>query len=181
MSLNISLLSRAARFGNEPIPLRTLTRWALTGRIRLPEFQRPWLWGCGEAEALLESLFLGEDISGLVLLESEGFNVGFDSRPIEGAEPVNDSNEHTAFLLDGRQRLTVFTHALCVQHSPLPGFEKDFFIDLNMAAQGKEGCVSTEKQGRYPLRGLFERCDAPSSMRDIAINCMRVRLTRDLF
>lgn len=112
MAINAGILSRSAKFGNKPILLSQITTWALNGRLQLPQFQRPWLWGYSEVAALLESVVLGRDIGSLVLLESEGFSVGFKSQLLEGAE---DKGNHTSitYLLDGRQRLTALTHTLC--------------------------------------------------------------------
>lgn len=183
MSINVGLLSRSARFGTVQLPLRDVTQWALNGRLRLPVFQRPWLWGCGETAALLESLILGHDVGGLVLLESEGFSVGFDSALMEGAKDAGPFDS-IAYLLDGRQRLTAMTHVLQMQTpSPLSGLEKDFYLDPDMAAKGEEGCLTTTpKNGFIPLKGCFSTPSTSPVLRRLQereLSCMRVRLTRD--
>lgn len=180
MTINISHLSRSARFGSEPIPLDSLTAWSLSGRIRLPDFQRGWLWGCGEVAALLEALALGQDIGDFVLLESNGFSVGFKSVAMEGA---TEESEHPsiAYLLDGRQRLTALTHALRGPIlPPLDGLDKDFRLDLDRMAREQEDCIRIGEENLFPLRGCFDSNRTPASILDRTINCMRVKLTRDL-
>lgn len=82
------------------------------GEIKLPRFQRPFVWKRRDMLKLLDSIYRGYPIGSLLIWNSSQKLIS--ERSIEGM-PLNESNsEHypTSYLLDGQQRLTTLCGAL---------------------------------------------------------------------
>lgn len=96
---------------NEPIvkPEVTFLSDVLTeiekGSIRIPNFQRDFVWRPSDMLALFDSILKGYPIGSLLLWETTD---GYQSRPKVGPIPIRPSKpgELVAYALDGQQRLT---------------------------------------------------------------------------
>jgi hypothetical protein len=124
-------------FGIEKEFLRGLLEEVKDGRIRLPEFQRGWVWPDRNIASLIASVSLGYPVGTVMMLKTGG-DVRFLQRPVEGAE---DSATKPAerLILDGQQRLTSLYQALLlerpietvdVRKKPLSGW---FYISIDEA------------------------------------------------
>lgn len=117
-----------------------------TGRIALPEFQRPFVWEPNRVLELLDSVLNGWPIGSLLLLEGPQ---PFEIREIDGAPEVGDADD-VLYLLDGQQRVTALFHALV-------GVSKtSYYADF----------ASTDDEGRPTLKwakqgtSIVERLDS---------------------
>ena len=97
-------------FSTKPVALKTLLDSVETGKIRLPDFQRGWVWDDYRIRALLASISRGFPI-GAVMTLSAGGDINFKTRLVEGVNG-QATNEIDQFLLDGQQRLTSLYQAL---------------------------------------------------------------------
>ncbi len=97
-------------FKTHPVPLKSLLEDAGSGKIRLPDFQRGWVWDDDRIRGLLASVSRGFPVGAIMTLEAGG-ETHLKSRMIEGAEG-NTGNDTDAFLLDGQQRLTSLYQSL---------------------------------------------------------------------
>ena len=70
----------------------------LAPRLRIPSFQRGYVWSPADAVALFESIILGYPIGGLILWDPNGRNWGLSSGEL--------------IVLDGQQRLTTLAGSI---------------------------------------------------------------------
>lgn len=81
-----------------------------SGKIKLPDFQRGWIWDDDRIRALLASISRGFPIGAVMTLEAGG-DISLKSRLIEGATGEGAISPES-YLLDGQQRLTSLYQAL---------------------------------------------------------------------
>ena len=91
-------------FKTNPVALKNLLEDVETGKIRLPEFQRGWVWDDYRIRALLASISRGFPVGAIMTLHSGG-DINFKTRLVEGVDG-QVTNNLAYFLLDGQQRLT---------------------------------------------------------------------------
>ena len=97
-------------FKTNPVALKILLEDVEAGSIRLPEFQRGWVWDDYRIRALLASISRGFPVGAIMTLRSGG-DINFKTRLVEGVTGRVTSNLEQ-FLLDGQQRLTSLYQAL---------------------------------------------------------------------
>lgn len=93
----------ATSFQTNPVALKDLMRECHEGKLRLPDFQRGWVWDQDRIIDLLASISEGFPVGALMTLDATG-EVSFAVRSVEGAPPPIKGLE--AYLLDGQQRMT---------------------------------------------------------------------------
>ncbi len=97
-------------FKTNPVALKSLLDDVETGKIRLPEFQRGWVWDDYRIRALLASISRGFPIGAVMTLNAGG-DINFKTRMVEGVD--GQATSHLDYyLLDGQQRLTSLYQAL---------------------------------------------------------------------
>ena len=92
-------------FQTNPIRLQDLLRRAHTGEIKLPDFQRGWVWDEERIKSLISSVLTAFPIGALMTLNTGG-TARFKQRKIEGAPDSADTTEASELILDGQQRVT---------------------------------------------------------------------------
>lgn len=81
-----------------------------TGKIQLPDFQRPWKWDVDRIRSLLASIAKGFPVGVVMTLETGSDEVNFAVRPLSGARTTTTDPDF--LLLDGQQRLTSLYQSL---------------------------------------------------------------------
>ena len=93
-----------------PVLLKTLLERVKNGKVKLPDFQRGWVWDDERIKGLLISISRGFPVGAVMTLDAGG-DIRFQSRVIEGVDDNGiEQTEH--FLLDGQQRLTSLYQAM---------------------------------------------------------------------
>ncbi len=92
-------------FRTNPERLEDLLRDCAKGEIKLPEFQRSWVWDEERIRSLIASISLSFPVGALMTLETGG-PVDFKHRPIQGAPDSANAERARYLLLDGQQRMT---------------------------------------------------------------------------
>ncbi|WP_327210723.1 DUF262 domain-containing protein [Rhizobium leguminosarum] len=130
-------------FDVNKIALKTILKDVLSGELKLPDFQRDWLWPVGHVVSLLESIIYKHPIGSAMFLENGG-SVVFKERPVEGA-PENASTSAKQLILDAQQRITTVFQAT---YSSKPAQIKGgghyyFFLNYRKAqlTNSLEGCI----------------------------------------
>lgn len=82
-----------------------------SGKIQLPDFQRPWKWDVDRIQSLLASIAKGFPVGVVMTLETGSDEVNFAVRPLSGARAASGT-EPDFLLLDGQQRLTSLYQSL---------------------------------------------------------------------
>ena len=94
-----------ASFKTNPVRLDELLRDCEGGILKLPDFQRSWVWDEERIRSLIASISLAFPVGALMTLEAGG-PVEFKARPIQGAPDHAEASEARYLLLDGQQRMT---------------------------------------------------------------------------
>ena len=97
-------------FKTNPVSLKDLLADVDSGKIRLPDFQRGWVWDDDRIRGLLASISRGFPVGAIMTLEAGG-DIRLRSRMIEGATE-SPKVQPDSFLLDGQQRLTSLYQSL---------------------------------------------------------------------
>jgi hypothetical protein len=98
-------------FESPPLSLSELLDDIHSGKIQLPDFQRPWKWDDERIVSLLATVTLGYPLGVVMTLRTGGTGTRFKPRPLAGAD-VPPGQEPAELLMDGQQRLTSLFQAL---------------------------------------------------------------------
>jgi hypothetical protein len=141
----------------------------LAGALRVPGFQRPFVWQPEQMRQLFDSIAKGYPIGSLLLWETERSlgsrdKIGPFTIPPAPARPVG-------YILDGHQRLTTLLAALCLPSSqPLSAHQADWqwWLWYDLAKQ-EFVHVTNGKPGPslLPLRVLRKTVDFLGASRNI--------------
>jgi len=86
-------------------------KWATSGKIQLPDFQRGYKWDDERIRQLLVTILRGHPLGVVMLLKTGNDQIRFKPRLVEGVVLAN-APQPDLLLLDGQQRLTSLTQAL---------------------------------------------------------------------
>lgn len=128
----------------------------VAGKIRIPKFQRPFVWRQQDVYTLLDSVFRGYPIGSILVWETD--------REIESASRVGpiEIGSHpsglVSYLLDGQQRVSTLVGTLQLQddsESIRDGVDWRVYFDLE-----SEGFVRAPREGAtaqyFPLASLLD-------------------------
>lgn len=149
---------------SEPLPLRRVIEKILSGAIRIPGFQRKFVWEPSRAALLMDSIYKGYPFGSVLLwrtrsvLKTEKALGGFMLPNAEAGYPVD-------YVLDGQQRLTSI---FATFQTELPAKIEDpeiwlpIFYDFEAEEDAQESrfialASSDSHESRYfPLRVFFD-------------------------
>jgi hypothetical protein len=145
---------------HRPIPekITSLANRVLDGEIRLPRFQREFVWTQRQVLDLLDSIARGYPIGSFLLWSSDSVRLASDES-IAGLDvpPAEDGYE-TDYLLDGCQRLSTICGALHWQ--PAPGTDPQSYwnlvYDLNEERFRHREDLAKPPEHEIPLRLLSD-------------------------
>jgi hypothetical protein len=87
-------------FGHHPWTVQDLVAGVSSGRVRLPDIQRPFVWGNAKVRDLVDSMYRGFPVGQLMFWENTAAEhtkvIGIDTR----------SQNSSMQVVDGQQRLT---------------------------------------------------------------------------
>jgi len=92
-------------FQTNPHDLYKLLQDCHDGILKLPDFQRSWVWDEDRIKSLIASVSRAFPVGALMTLDTGG-TVNFKPRPVEGAPREADAAMPQSLLLDGQQRMT---------------------------------------------------------------------------
>jgi len=104
-------------------PLR-LTEWARTGRIRIPHFQRSYVWDASDAERLFDSILRGYPIGNLLMWRKPAPAADITVGELQIAAPEQSD---ALWVVDGQQRLTTLIGALTASEETVDRRFRIFF------------------------------------------------------
>ncbi len=99
-----------------PKKLHEIVDMVHSGSVRLPQFQRSFVWTRQEVAELLVSLLNGYYVGTFLWLPVQEKKLPFGDRLFEGVDPTAVRESTQFLILDGQQRLTSLYYAL---HAPL--------------------------------------------------------------
>lgn len=92
-------------FQTNPFRLSKLLSECESGLLKLPDFQRSWVWDEDRIKSLIASVSRAFPVGALMALNTGG-PVNFKPRPVEGAPASAKDTTPGYLLLDGQQRMT---------------------------------------------------------------------------
>ncbi len=125
------------------------------GRIRVPEFQRPFVWKQQDMHALLESVLSGYPIGSILLWDTDE---DISSRETVGPIPVGPGLSGTVgYILDGQQRLATLAGTLLLENGGLEiEYQVDWRVYYNMKSREFERAHRTSvKPWQFPVASLL--------------------------
>lgn len=147
----------------DSVTIRKLMEELTAGRMRVPNFQRGFVWNPEQVCYLMDSIYKGYPFGSILLWRTkETLSAELKLGPFE--LPKNDPSYPTDYILDGQQRVTsifgVFQTDIKVDNPP--SWTKVYFDMENPGNAQDSSVVSLEDGasidlGRYfPLSCLFE-------------------------
>jgi hypothetical protein len=140
----------------EIMRLEELALMVRNGEIKLPKFQRPFVWKSTDMLKLLDSIYKGYPIGSILIWNSSQKLIS--ERSISGFEvnSANNNNYPTNYLLDGQQRLTTLCGALFWN-----GSDENSLWNIQFDLDTQEFRHAREKNlvNVFPLNRLIETSD----------------------
>jgi hypothetical protein len=129
--------------------LRDLITGVKKGEIKIPKFQRRFVWADEQALNLLDSIASTYPVGSLLLWRTQN-KLAAERGLGEFLLPKTDDMSPTDYVLDGQQRLTVIYSCLGALESD-PGFQVVYDLSAERFIQRGE-----HRQDQFPLRILFD-------------------------
>ncbi len=153
----------------EVVFIEDLLDEVLAGQLRVPRFQRPFVWSPSDMRQLFDSIYKSYPIGSLLIWET--------SEPLRsldkiGPFPIGDSQtKPISFVLDGHQRLTTLLSGLRLPadapRSQDPAdWEWWIFFDLEKC-EFVHDPAATHDPRLFPLRAMLKTVDFLSQSRSI--------------
>src|SRR5687767_7083206 len=101
----------SSRLTTDALLISSLTEAVRRGEIKVPQFQRPFVWKAPQAFSLLDSISNNYPIGSLLLWKTSS-KLATDRNIGDFQLPVTDDLTPTDYVLDGQQRLTVIYSCL---------------------------------------------------------------------
>ncbi len=133
-----------------------LMKWASSGKIQLPDFQRGWVWDDDRIKALIASITNGYPVGAAMFLKYGNDNIRFKYHGLEGAK-LNKNDIPDSLILDGQQRLTSIFSAF-VTEEPVSTkttkgqpIKRHYYIDIKKALDEYSALGVPPIRSRIPL------------------------------
>jgi hypothetical protein len=121
------------------------------GQIKVPQFQRRFVWREPQAFNLLDSIANNYPVGSLLLWRTSALKLAVERNIGDFTLPTTDDLSPTDYVLDGQQRLTVIYSCLGAPH-PGPGFAAAFdLLTEEFVAQPEAHAAH-----QFPVRLLYE-------------------------
>ncbi len=143
------------------------------GRLRIPGFQRPFVWRPSDMISLFDSLYRGYPIGSLLLWET---TKQVESRDEVGSIRIPDANAGLVnYILDGQQRLaTLYSGLLLPKESLLTAKQKDWRWWIWFDLKNKKFIHVKNEQPEpwlLPIRSVSQTVDFLEQTRKLQKNC----------
>jgi hypothetical protein len=159
----------------EPLTIRRLIDRITSGDIRIPAFQRGYVWNADQVAFLLDSLYKGFPIGTIFLWKTDQRlktekNLGQFVLP----EPKKDYPVN--YVLDGQQRLTSLFSVFQTELKPTIKTDNewiDIYYDLKSDENIQESCFfalrdsEADPTRHFPVKTMFDSVNYRKSTRDL--------------
>jgi len=145
---------------SDPITIRKLVDRITSGDIRIPAFQRDFVWEPHQVAFLLDSIYKGFPI-GTVILWKTDTRLNSEKRLglFELPEPQKDYPVN--YVLDGQQRLTSLFSVFQTELTPISREWIDIYFDVDAEENIQESLflaldkTEVDKNRHFPVKTLF--------------------------
>lgn len=147
---------------SDPLNIRKLMEELLSGRMRVPNFQRGFVWDPERVAYLMDSLYKGYPFGSVLLWRTkQSLTYERDLGPF--SLPTNDPSFPTDYILDGQQRITsmfgVFQNEIRLENPPL---WSQVFYDLEASENTQDTSFfaleeeEVDPERHFPLGCMFD-------------------------
>lgn len=141
------------RLSTNPVNFIDIITDIRRGEIKVPKFQRPFVWKSEQALDLLDSIASGYPI-GSVLLWRTNDKLKAERSLGDFFLPATDDMTPTKYVLDGQQRITVIYSSFGAQRND-PGFSPTY----DLRQERFHASVDPQQIWHFPLRIISETTD----------------------
>ena len=143
------------------LTIRNLIERVSSGDIRIPAFQREFVWASDQVAFLIDSIYKGFPIGTIIFwqtderLKTEKYLGSFKLPEPKRDYPVN-------YVLDGQQRLTSLFSTFQSDLSPEDNSWIDIYFDMEAANNPQDTCfyalteTEADHQRHFPIKTFFE-------------------------
>lgn len=146
---------------SDPITIRKLIDRISSGDIRIPAFQRNFVWEPDQVAFLLDSIYKGFPIGTVILWKTDSRlttekKLGFFTLP----EPQKDYPVN--YVLDGQQRLTSLFSVFQTELTPNSGEWTDIYFDMDAIENVQESVFlalddpEVDAKRHFPMKTIFD-------------------------
>lgn len=115
----------------EPLAIRKIIDRIISGEIRIPAFQREWVWSPQQVSFLLDSIYKGFPI-GTVFLWKTASRLESEKQMGNYTIPEPRKEHPVYYVLDGQQRLTSLFSVFQTELPPSNNYEwQDVYFDID--------------------------------------------------
>ncbi len=158
---------------SDPITIRRLIDRITSGDIRIPAFQRDFVWEPEQVAFLLDSIYKGFPI-GTVILWKTDTRLNTEKRLglFELPEPQKDYPVN--YVLDGQQRLTSLFSVFQTELEPISREWTDIYFDLDAEENIQESLFlaldksEVDEDRHFPIKTLFDPVSYRSATNGLA-------------
>ena len=146
---------------SDPITIRKLVDRITSGDIRIPAFQRDFVWEPEQVAFLLDSIYKGFPIGTVILWKTDTrLNTEKSLGLFELPEPRKDYPVN--YVLDGQQRLTSIFSVFQTELTPTSSEWVDIYFDVDAEENIQESLflaleeAEVDKNRHFPVKTLFD-------------------------
>jgi hypothetical protein len=158
----------------ESITIREILDQVSRGQIRIPAFQRGYVWEPDRVAYLMDSIYKRYPFGSLLFWRTDAkLRIERDLGPFQLPEPKADYP--VDYVLDGQQRITSIFGVFQTELKPLSAVAwQDIYFDLDAPANAQDSqFVALQKsevvEGRhFPLAALFDTVSYRKATKDLA-------------
>lgn len=158
---------------SEPITIKKLIDRISSGDIRVPAFQRDFVWEADQVAFLLDSIYKEFPIGTVILWKTDNRlasekRLGFFELPEPSKDyPVN-------YVLDGQQRLTCLFSVFQTELKPTSDEWVDIYFDLSAQENVQESMflaldnTEVDQARHFPIKTLFDSVEYRKATNDLS-------------
>ena len=146
---------------SNPLTIRKLIERILSGDIRIPAFQRDYVWEHDQVAFLIDSIYKGFPIGTIFLWKTEN-RLSFEKKLGQFALPEPTRDYPVNYVLDGQQRITSIFTVFQNELTETDDSWIDIYFDMDANDSLQESCFSAleedevNKDRHFPVKNLFD-------------------------
>ena len=155
------------------LTIRNLIDRVSSGDIRIPAFQRDFVWASEQVAFLIDSIYKGFPIGTIILWQTdERLNTEKHLGSFELPEPKRDYP--TNYVLDGQQRLTSLFSVFQNELVPKDNSWVDVYFDMEAENNPQDTCFyaltedEVEPVRHFPMKTFFETVTYRAATKDLS-------------
>lgn len=146
---------------SNPLTIRKLIERVCSGDIRIPAFQRDYVWEHDQVAFLIDSIYKGFPIGTIFLWKTEN-RLSFEKKLGQFDLPEPTKDYPVNYVLDGQQRITSIFTVFQNELEETDSNWVDIYFDMDANESLQESCFSALEEGEvdssrhFPIKNLFD-------------------------